>query len=171
MNELRDIVKVNEVNDTTIFVELSHPVDIDYTKKYDLVLTAHKSNRSLEQNRYMWLLIGEIDRKLNGGLSKDPIQVYIHLLQKANAKYDFIYILPEAVKTMKKRFRAMQKIADVEVNGVMMENWQVFYGSSTMNTKEMSRLIDCALDYAYEVGVPDIDNYWQSMLKGDDIDN
>lgn len=35
-----------------------------------------------------------------------------------------------------------------------------------MNTKEMSNLIDCVLDYASEVGIDDIDNYWKEILKG-----
>ena len=43
---------------------------------------------------------------------------------------------------------------------------QVFYGSSTMNTKEMGRLIDETLDYAYKVGVADVKNYWEEILKG-----
>ena len=166
MNEVKDIVKLHKVDDRRLFLELSHPLELDYSKKYDIELKEHKGKRSLEQNHYMWKLIGEIDKALNGGRPKDPMQVYIHVLEMANAKYDFVYILPEAVKEMKKRFRAMQKIADVEVNGVIMENWQVFYGSSTMNTKEMSNLIDRVIDYAYEVGIEDVDNYWNEILKG-----
>ena len=34
------------------------------------------------------------------------------------------------------------------------------------NFKCIENLIDCVLDYAYEVGIEDIDNYWQEILKG-----
>lgn len=36
-----------------------------------------------------------------------------------------------------------------------------------MNTKEMSNLIDVTLDYAYKVGVADVKNYWEEILRGD----
>lgn len=163
---MKDICKAKVLKNNVLALKMTRPFQIDESKKYEVNIQEYRSKRSLEQNAYMWLLISEIDKKLNGERPSEPIDVYIQCLQRANAKYDFIYILHEAVNELKKKFRAMEYIGNVEVNGVMLENWKIYYGSSTMNTKEMSNLIDCVLDYANEVGVDDIDNYWKEILKG-----
>ena len=163
---MKDICKVKVLENNVLALKLNRPINLDESKKYEINIKEYKHKRSLEQNSYMWALIGEIDKKLNGGRPNEPINVYIQSLQRANAKYDFIYLIHEAVEEMKKKFRAMEYIGNVNVNGVNLENWKVYYGSSTMNTKEMSHLIDCVLDYASEVGIEDIDNYWQEILKG-----
>lgn len=163
---MKDICRVKLLKNNVLALKMTRPFQIDESKKYEVNIQEYRSKRSLEQNSYMWLLISEIDKKLNGGRPNDPIDVYIQCLQRANAKYDFIYILHEAVNELKKKFRAMEYIGKVEVNGVILENWKIYYGSSTMNTKEMSNLIDCVLDYASEVEVDDIDNYWKEILKG-----
>ena len=162
---MKDICKVKVLENNVLALKLNRPIDLDESKKYEVTMKEYKHKRSLEQNSYMWALIGEIDKKLNGGRPNEPIDVYIHCLQRANAKYDFIYLVHEAVDEMKKKFRAMEYIGKVKVNGVVLENWKIYYGSSTMNTKEMSNLIDCVLDYASEVGIEDLENYWKELLK------
>lgn len=163
---MKDICKVKSLKNNVLALKMTRPFQIDESKKYEVNIQEYRSKRSLEQNSYMWLLIGEIDKKLNGGRPNEPIDVYIQCLQRANAKYDFVYVIHDAVNELKKKFRAMEYIGKVEVNGVVLENWKIYYGSSTMNTKEMSNLIDCVLDYASEVGIDDIDNYWKEILKG-----
>lgn len=163
---MKDICRVKPLKNNILALKMTRPFQIDESKKYEVNIQEYRSKRSLEQNSYMWLLIGEIDKKLNGGRPNEPIDVYIHCLQRANAKYDFVYVIHDAVNELKKKFRAMEYIGKVEVNGVILENWKIYYGSSTMNTKEMSNLIDCVLDYASEVGIDDIDNYWKEILKG-----
>lgn len=163
---MKDICKVKTLKNNVLALKMTRPFQIDESKKYEVNIREYRSKRSLEQNSYMWLLISEIDKKLNGGRPNEPIDVYIQCLQRANAKYDFVYVIHDAVNELKKKFRAMEYIGKVEVNGVILENWKIYYGSSTMNTKEMSNLIDCVLDYASEVGIDDIDNYWKEILKG-----
>lgn len=162
---MKDICKAKVLKNNVLALKITRPFQIDESKKYEVNIQEYRSKRSLEQNSYMWLLISEIDKKLNGGRPNEPIDVYIQCLQRANAKYGFVYILHDAVNELKKKFRAMEYIGKVEVNGVILENWKIYYGSSTMNTKEMSNLIDCVLDYASEVGIEDLDNYWKELLK------
>lgn len=163
---MKDICRVKPLKNNILALKMTRPFQIDESKKYEVNIQEYHSKRSLEQNSYMWLLISEIDKKLNGGRPNEPIDVYIQCLQRANAKYDFVYVIHDAVNELKKKFRAMEYIGKVKVNGVTLENWKIYYGSSTMNTKEMSNLIDCVLDYASEVGIDDIDNYWKEILKG-----
>lgn len=119
-----------------------------------------KSGRSLEQNRYMWALINEIDRVINGGRPKDPWGVYINALKRTGAKSDVVIAVNEAEKDLKKAFRAVEYIQPYdEQKGV----FRCYYGSSKMNTKEMTDLIDTLLDVASENDINT--GYWEELLK------
>lgn len=165
---MKDIANIKVLKNNVLALKMNRPIDLDPSKRYEVDIKEYKSKRSLEQNRYLWLLITEIAKKENGGIAnQDNItETYINLLEMANAKFDFILCPPNAIKEFKKRFRAIRINGTYTIENVEYTQLQVFYGSSTMNTKEMSNLIDCVLDYAYEVGIEDIDNYWQEILKG-----
>ena len=165
---MKDVVNIKVLKNNVLALKMNRPIDLDQSKRYEVDIKEYKSKRSLEQNRYLWKLITEIAKVENGGITnQDNItETYTNLLEKANAKFEFILCPPDAIKEFKKRFRAIRINGTVIIKTVEYTQLQVFYGSSTMNTKEMSHLIDCVLDYAYEVGIEDIDNYWQEILKG-----
>lgn len=165
---MKDVVNIKVLKNNVLALKMNRPIDLDPSKRYEVDIKEYKSKRSLEQNRYLWKLITEIAKVENGGITnQDNItETYTNLLEKANAKFEFILCSPDAIKEFKKRFRAIRINGTVIIKTVEYTQLQVFYGSSTMNTKEMSNLIDCVLDYAYEVGIEDIDNYWQEILKG-----
>lgn len=164
---MKDIVKAKMLKNNILALQLNRPCEIDEKKLYEVEFNEYKSKRSLEQNRYLWLLITEITKKENGGraTSEDLIITYCNLLEQANAKFDFLLIPNEAISEFKKRFRAVRLINHVKIKGVVYAQIQAFWGSSTMNTTEMSELIDTTLNYAYEVGVDDVANYWKEVLK------
>ena len=58
-------------------------------KEYSIEIKEIKSKRSIEQNRFLWLLMHEIDKVMNGKAS-DEMGVYIMCLERANAKFDYI---------------------------------------------------------------------------------
>lgn len=165
---MKDIVNIKILKNNILALKMNRPIDLNQEKRYEVDIKEYKSKRSLEQNRYLWLLITEIAKKENGGIAnQDNItETYTNLLEIANAKFDFILCSPDAIKEFKKRFRAIRINGTVVIKTVEYTQLQVFYGSSTMNTKEMSQLIDTTLDYAYEVGVNDVDNYWKEILRG-----
>lgn len=88
---MKDICKAKVLKNNVLALKMTRPFQIDESKKYEVNIQEYRSKRSLEQNAYMWLLISEIDKKLNGERPSEPIDVYIQCLQRANAKYDFIY--------------------------------------------------------------------------------
>ena len=165
---MKDIVNIKILKNNILALKMNRPIDLDPNKRYEVDIKEYKSKRTLRQNSYLWALITEITKAENGGIAnQDNITAtYCNLLEKANAKFEFILCSPDAIKEFKKRFRAIRINGTVVIKTVEYTQLQVFYGSSTMNTKEMSQLIDCVLDYAYEVGIEDIDNYWQEILKG-----
>lgn len=165
---MKDIVNIKILKNNILALKMNRPIDLDQEKRYEVDIKEYKSKRTLQQNSYLWALITEITKAQNGGIAnQDSITTtYCNLLEKANAKFEFILCSPDAISEFKKRFRAIRINGTVVIKTVEYTQLQVFYGSSTMNTKEMSQLIDCVLDYAYEVGIEDIDNYWQEILKG-----
>ena len=135
---------------------------LDNTKDYAIEIKEVRHKRSIQQNRYMWLLLAEISQAIDGTKAND-YDYYIYCLEKANAKFDYIACLKEAENTLKENFRAVKYIKDIELNGKQGAMYKVFIGSSKMDTKEMTVLIDTVLDLASKVGIDT--GYWSDLLK------
>lgn len=115
-----------------------------------------KSSRSIEQNDMLWGIITQISDKVNGShREEDLINIYSTLLQRANIKREYIRTLPQAVNILEQSFRAALEVPNSRKieNGKETVGFWVYYGSSNFNTKEMTELIDIALDLASELGV------------------
>lgn len=136
---------------------------LDTAKIYELDIKEYKGKRTLQQNAYLWELISEIDKALNDGRPNDPVEIYTQCLEMANAKFEFMLVPEQALSALRNKFRAVKVVGRKRIEGVPYVNVQVFWGSSQMNTKEMSDLIDKVLDYANEVGI--VTDYWQEVLK------
>lgn len=122
----------------------------DLTKQpYSLEIKVPKSKRSIDQNRLFWEIVGQISKATN----IDDMDIYCQIIEMAGAKYDYLMVLPEAVERLNKAYRAVRVLKDIEHNGKMFKAVKAFYGSSAMNTQEMSELINHALDYAEQSGV------------------
>lgn len=132
-------------------------------KTYSVEIKEVKSARSLQQNKYLWALLAEIDKELNGERSNDEWSIYIQALERAGAKYEYIGALPEAEDMIKKNFRAIKFIKKIDLNGVEGNMYKCFIGSSKMDVKEMGMLIDTVLDMAMELGIET--DYWKEVLK------
>ena len=137
---------------------------LDPLKDYSIEIKQIKSQRSLRQNAMLWGLIGLIDERENGRRTAEGSEcIYITLLEMADAKVDFIAALPETEKMLRQSFRAIKLVQPFRQGGQQMNLYKVVSGSSKMNTKEMSALIETTLDYAASL---DIDiNYWKEVLK------
>lgn len=119
---------------------------------YALEITKPRSKRSLDQNSLLWKIIHDIAEKEDGYLADDQ-KTYCILLEMAGAKYQDLVASVDAGEELKKvpGFRAIKVLRPSEKEGFLIYRW--YYGSSTFNTKEMTNLIDVALDYASKVGI------------------
>lgn len=130
---------------------------------YELDIKERRNNRSLAQNRYMWELIGQIAMKENGNKA-DTEGIYMQLLESAGAKCEFFEITEEAVS----RFVELADIRFYRIvdrrfrNGTHTVMCKCYYGSSKMDTKEMSILIDKTIERAEADGI-DTDA-WRGLL-------
>lgn len=136
--------------------------ELDEDKTYSVEIKEIKSKRSLAQNRYLWLLINEIDVAMNGKPT-DEMDIYTMCLERANAKFDYIGCLPEAEDMVKQSFRACKRIKEIDLNGKVGYMMKVYLGSSKMDSKEMNLLIEATLDIAEEVGIDT--SYWKGVLN------
>ena len=125
--------------------------DVDYRVDINEV----KAKRSLQANNLMWELIHQINLAMNGtrANTEGDWDIYTLALERAGAKFEYIAALPETEKLLKENFRAVKKLSSFEHNGRTFNSYMVFYGSSKMNTAEMSQLIETVKDMASECGI------------------
>ena len=124
--------------------------DVDYRIQFNEV----KSKRTLEQNALMWAIIHDIAVARGGErATNDDWDIYLEALERAGAKYEYIAVLPKAEKLLKETYRAVKKGNSFEMNGKTFNSYKVYYGSSKMDTKEMTLLLETVLDMAAECGI------------------
>lgn len=132
---------------------------LDPEKEYSIVISKKKDSRSLQQNKYLWALIHEIGTAVSGRAVDDE-DIYAQILEKANAEFDYLTCVPEAEERLKrnKAFRLVRYVG--RANG--MNIYKCYYGTSQMNKKAMSEVIETALDWAMELGLDH--GYWRELL-------
>ena len=121
-------------------------------KELTITINLKKKKRSLSQNSYMWVLIGELSKKLM--LSKDLIyRNYI----KDYGVYEILPIKNEAVERFKLNWSKhgigwfIEDLGESKLNG--FTKIIAYYGSSTYNTKEMTNLIEPIIDDCKQQGI------------------
>jgi len=110
-------------------------------KDLDISIKVHREKRSLNANSYAWVLIKKLSQKAN----IEPIEIYRKYILELGIFRQF-EINETAFDTFVKSWEMhgygwiCQKIDYAEHDGFVLLN--AYYGSSTYNTKQMSRLID-----------------------------
>ena len=83
----------------------------------------------------------------------DDNDIYCLLLERADALSDYIITSTEMSETLRHTFRGIKFMRMQEVNSKECYIYKVYLGSSKMNTKEFSELLDECIKLASEVGV------------------
>jgi hypothetical protein len=125
-------------------------------KEVHATLKEFKTSRSIEQNEMLWGIISQISQEVNGSRrEQDLMTIYRDVLLRANVKREYIRTLDEARSILEQHFRAVMEVPNSRKieNGKETVGFWVYYGSSKFNTKEMTDLIDTALDMAHEIGI------------------
>ena len=152
--ELKGIVRdwnTNQFNITFSINENQVVNEVDKLKDCKLSIKAvkHREKRSLDSNAYAWVLMQKIAEAINS----NKWDVYLELLQKYSRSFTHVIIKPEAIDKMKELYRTCVDLGEISVNGITGHQLQVFYGSSTFNTKEMSVFIDGIVSECKELGI------------------
>lgn len=118
-------------------------------------ITKVKDKKTLQQNRYMWELIGQIAKKQY----QDEMEVYCQALQEANAKYTWLEGLPETKEHLLRVYRAVQIIRYEERFGKQFAIFKCYEGTSKYDKQEMMELLEIIVGWAEELDIPTIKEY------------
>lgn len=164
----------NEGTYTVTFYTKQSPIRL-YEKLKDTtqinVAAEKKSDRrSLDANGYMWLLLGKLQKELKIG-SKE---IYIDLIKNIG-DYEIVPVKNEAVERFCQAWSKNGVGWITETFKSKLEgftNVKAYYGSSTYDTKSMSRLIDLVIQECKQLGIEvkpkaEIDSLLKEWNKND----
>ena len=123
-------------------------------------VSPHKEKRSLNANALLWMCLGE----MASALRADKWDVYLQMLKRYGT-YTHICVHPKAVEAVKKQWREVEEVGRGTVNGVESVQLLCYFGSSTMNSKEFSVLLDGVISEMKEMGLPTPDRDLERVLK------
>lgn len=128
-------------------------------------ISKYRKKRSLNANSYFWTLVGELALKLN----RKKEEIYWEYIKDIGV-YRSVEISENAVETMIYMWQShglgwiAEKLDEGQHEGFVLINF--YYGSSSYNTKQMSRLIDAVVEDCKEQGIETMSPAELAELKG-----
>lgn len=130
----------------------------DREKVFDV--TPHKEKRSLNQNALLWECLGQ----LASALRADKWEVYLQMLKRYGT-YTYICVKPNAVEAVKKQWREIEELGEIDIHGQKSVQLLCYFGSSTMSAHEFSVLLDGVISEMKEMGLPTPDKDLERLKK------
>ena len=125
---------------------------LDKDTIYDVKINKHREKRSLNANAYLWKLVTEIGNILN----KSKEEVYLQMLIDYGQS-EMISILSEI--NVKGYFKYYKLAGTSILNGKEFNHYKIYKGSSEYKTKEMSILLEGAVQEAKNLGIKTKEDY------------
>lgn len=119
--------------------------------KLNIDLKKYRKKRSNDANAYAWVLLGELQNVLN--IPKE--EIYRDLIRNIGS-YEIVPVKNEAVERFRQAWSKNGLGWITETMKSKLEgftNVVAYYGSSTYNTKEMSRLIELLIEECKQFGI------------------
>ena len=142
--------------------------DLETIKSNELSLTIKewRTKRSLTQNAYMWVLINQLAEKI-GDTADNLYRIFI----RDYGVRDYIAIQDKAVDDFIVRwnkkglgwFTEFLRKSKVENTSTLV----VYYGSSSYDSKEMSRVVDAVVDECEQNDIPTMTKSDIMLLKNE----
>lgn len=125
----------------------------DISRDITVEIKVKRKGRSLDANAYLWVLIGKLGEKLY----KPDSEIYREYI-KDNGVFQIIPIRKDAIDRWIQIWKSKGTGWVCEDLGACKNtpgyhNIKCYYGSSTYNSKEMSRLIDAVVADCKEQGI------------------
>ena len=138
---------------------IKYLIEQDKSKLWEL--KEHKNKRSLDANGLLWACLQEIAQ----AVKSDKWAIYLQML-KRYGKFDYVIVKKKAVEAMKKQWRELEEVGEINVNGQPAVQLLCYYGSSTYDTKEFSVLLDGVISEMKEIGLnPPPDKQTKELLE------
>lgn len=123
-------------------------------KTFDCIIQEHKEKRSKNANDYFHLLVHKIAEKLKMGNEETKIKMNLEYgtPERLEQNILFAFQVPKGadVSRVCKYAKWYQEIID---NGIKKDCYIVYKETHTLNTAEMSRLIDGVVQEAKDLGI------------------
>lgn len=110
----------------------------------------YRNSRSNNANRLLWDCLGKIAMAHTPPI--DKWDVYLDML-KHYGKYTYLCVKPNVVDAMKAQWRESEVIGELEINGQKAVQMLCYFGSSTYDTKEFSKLLDGVISEMENMGL------------------
>ena len=121
-------------------------------KTYDMEIKEHRNKRSLDANAYCFVLINKIAEKT--GISVE--EIYRRAVREIGGNNTVVCVKDEALDALCSSWKLKGLGWQAEAIPSRLDgctNVVLYYGSSTYDTKTMSRLIDYIVQDAKELGI------------------
>lgn len=109
----------------------------------------YKKKRSLDSNAYLWVLL----QKIAEATQSDKWSIYMQMLQRYSREFTFVICKEQAVERLKELYRTCVDLGEVKVNGTEGHQIQVYFGSSSFDSKAMAVLLDGVISECKELGI------------------
>lgn len=131
--------------------------DLDNKKSYDITIQQHREKRSLNANAYFHLLVNKIAKKLNekdDEIKKKLVLQYGTIAIRENGE-EVIVKLPKDVDIT--QFYDYAKWIGDKKEKIETSYYVLYKRTHTLNSLEMSKLIDGTVQEAKELGIETLD--------------
>lgn len=129
-----------------------YQIDKIKDKPLDISAKKHRNKRSLDSNAYAWVLI----QKIAEAIHSDKQTVYMDMLKQYSRAFTHVIVHPSAVEAVMAMYSTAIDLGEIDVNGKRGHQLQVYFGSSTFDTKEMSVFIDGIVETCRELNIETI---------------
>lgn len=124
-------------------------------------LKEQRGKRSLDANGMLWACLQEIATAVRS----DKWSIYLQML-KRYGKFDYVIVKKKAVEMMKRQWRELEEVGEIDVHGEKAVQLLCYYGSSTYDRKEFSVLLDGVISEMKEIGLtPPPDRQTRELLE------
>ena len=147
--------------------------ELEQGKCIDCEFKEHKETRSLNANAYFHLLVHKIAEVLRIG--NDECKINMNLEYGTPKRIDehtlFAIQVPKGAK-VREFYDYVKWVKEIEDNGVVKDVYILYKETHTLNTAEMSRLIDGTVQEAKSLGIQTLDELeLQSLIKNWEVKN
>lgn len=121
-------------------------------KKYSVEIKEHKKSRSLDANGYFWTLLDQLSEKVN----IPKTEIYRNYIRELGGVSEIVCVKNEAVRNLRDGWQHNGIGWQTDTMPSKIEgctNVILYYGSSTYDTAQMSRLINICVDDCKSVGI------------------
>jgi hypothetical protein len=141
-------LEVNEVNDFKQLVD-----DMNGCEKLSIEIKPYRARRSLDANAYAWVLMDRLAEKLN----QSKVDIYREYVKHIGGNSEIVCAKNNTVERLceawgKNGIGWQTDTIPSKIEGCT--NVILYYGSSTYDTSQMSRLLDLIVQDCKQFGIP-----------------